>query len=583
MASLASARASGLVSSCTEASLRAALFGGGVVTFSNDCAITISQLIVISQAETTIDANGHNVTISGGNATALFDVSTNLTLRGLNLINGASPSAGAALYIRSDAVVIANGCLFAGNSVKAANGHSGDNGTTTDTTGTDGSAGMPGASALGGAIYNQGTLALGKCTFTTNSATAGSGGSGGSGGAGNGAFQLGGNGGDGGQGGAALGGAVYNLGDLTLMNCTFSTNSALGGNGGAGGTAGTGTNPGTPGNGGAGASGLGGAVYNSGNLTVLASTFSVNSALGGASATNGLKGNLSGKTGIKGGQASAGAVYNAWWAALTNCTFYTNSALGGTGGNGGNGSGTFEVPGDGGDGGDGVGGALYNLNTATVVNCTFSSSGAVGGTNGLPGTGKFTGVPGHFGASEGANIATTGPIFILMNSILAAAVSEPNAFGSFTDAGYNLSSDSVGSFGSLSFQNTDPKLSPLADNGGPTFTMAIAPNSPAVDKIPSSASPSTDQRGVPRPINGLSDIGAFEFGGSITVTNVTLSISATTNNSIQLSVTGATGLTFFVQASTNLSNWKTVSTNVAPFVFTDTVTNFPARFYQITR
>src|SRR5690348_4389214 len=56
--------AGGPVTSATEASLRAALNGGGLVTFSNDFAITISQAVVINQAATTIDAGGHNVSIS---------------------------------------------------------------------------------------------------------------------------------------------------------------------------------------------------------------------------------------------------------------------------------------------------------------------------------------------------------------------------------------------------------------------------------------------------------------------------------------------------------------------------------------
>jgi hypothetical protein len=66
----------------------------------------------------------------------------------------------------------------------------------------------------------------------------------------------------------------------------------------------------------------------------------------------------------------------------------------------------------------------------------------------------------------------------------------------------------------------DPQLGPLADNGGPTRTEALGPNSPAVD---AGASPglSSDQRGVQRPIDfpGIqdaaggdgSDIGAFEL------------------------------------------------------------------------
>jgi len=65
---------------------------------------------------------------------------------------------------------------------------------------------------------------------------------------------------------------------------------------------------------------------------------------------------------------------------------------------------------------------------------------------------------------------------------------------------------------------TDPKLGPLADNGGPTKTHALLPNSPAIDAGESLAcnQPSTklDQRGEHRPAGVACDLGAFEFGAA---------------------------------------------------------------------
>lgn len=58
----------------------------------------------------------------------------------------------------------------------------------------------------------------------------------------------------------------------------------------------------------------------------------------------------------------------------------------------------------------------------------------------------------------------------------------------------------------------DPLLSPLADNGGPTSTMALQEGSPAVDAGNASGCPATDQRGAPRPHGGGCDIGAYESG-----------------------------------------------------------------------
>ncbi|MBL0222660.1 MAG: hypothetical protein IPQ17_07980 [Xanthomonadales bacterium] len=56
------------------------------------------------------------------------------------------------------------------------------------------------------------------------------------------------------------------------------------------------------------------------------------------------------------------------------------------------------------------------------------------------------------------------------------------------------------------FANALP--APIADNGGPTQTMALPPTSPAVNAGGSAGAPATDQRGMPR--NGAVDIGAFE-------------------------------------------------------------------------
>jgi hypothetical protein len=68
----------------------------------------------------------------------------------------------------------------------------------------------------------------------------------------------------------------------------------------------------------------------------------------------------------------------------------------------------------------------------------------------------------------------------------------------------------------------DPLLGPLADNGGPTRTHALLPDSWAIDQIPAAecvdadgAPLTTDQRGEPRPVaihgpEPRCDVGAFE-------------------------------------------------------------------------
>jgi hypothetical protein len=62
----------------------------------------------------------------------------------------------------------------------------------------------------------------------------------------------------------------------------------------------------------------------------------------------------------------------------------------------------------------------------------------------------------------------------------------------------------------------DPMLGPLADNGGPTLTHALLPGSPAIDAGNNAYATDFDQRGpgFPRIVNGIIDIGAFEFQGA---------------------------------------------------------------------
>lgn len=55
-------------------------------------------------------------------------------------------------------------------------------------------------------------------------------------------------------------------------------------------------------------------------------------------------------------------------------------------------------------------------------------------------------------------------------------------------------------------------LGPLQNNGGPTATIALSPNSPAIDAGNCSGNTVTDdQRGIPRPQGEACDIGAFEY------------------------------------------------------------------------
>jgi hypothetical protein len=92
-----------------------------------------------------------------------------------------------------------------------------------------------------------------------------------------------------------------------------------------------------------------------------------------------------------------------------------------------------------------------------------------------------------------------------------------NCSGNITDGGYNLDSGTSCGFTTLnnSRSSANPRLGPLADNGGPTMTIKLLRRSPALNAIPKATNGcgteiTTDQRGVSRPQGKRCDIGAFE-------------------------------------------------------------------------
>ncbi len=173
------------------------------------------------------------------------------------------------------------------------------------------------------------------------------------------------------------------------------------------------------------------------------------------------------------------------------------------------------------DGGFSVGGALSNHFTReqTVIrNCTM--------------VGNYAGQGGNCIFNDSGGTGSSSAAMVLGNTILDDALSwepvysTPNIRndGALNSGGFNLCSDNgagvLGTIGDMI--NTDSKLDPngLQDNGGPTRTIAVSSDSPAVDRGNDAAGLGIDQRGQPRPKdfsqypnasggNG-SDIGAFE-------------------------------------------------------------------------
>ena len=80
--------------------------------------------------------------------------------------------------------------------------------------------------------------------------------------------------------------------------------------------------------------------------------------------------------------------------------------------------------------------------------------------------------------------------------------------------------------------NVDPQLGALANNGGPTETMAISLASPAYNAADSCGAVTTDQRGFTRPQVGACDLGSYESGNTTqpVVLNVTRVAANPTND-----------------------------------------------------
>ena len=167
----------------------------------------------------------------------------------------------------------------------------------------------------------------------------------------------------------------------------------------------------------------------------------------------------------------------------------------------------------------GYGGGIATGGPVQITNSTISGNSAPQRRRHLWwSTVENSTISGNSAGTSGGGIYNTSSL-IVRNTILNAGASGENIFndgGTVTSHGYNLSSDDGGGYltGPGDQINTDPLLGPLQDNGGPTFTHALLPGSPAIDAGDPSFTPPplNDQRGChfDRVFNGRIDIGSFE-------------------------------------------------------------------------
>ncbi len=293
------------------------------------------------------------------------------------------------------------------------------------------------------------------------------------------------------------GGGIANAGTLTLTNSTVSHNGA---------------SSLAPSN--------GGGIWNTGTLSVVNSTISGNEASSGGGIANIGTLTLTNST-ISGNFASGSGGFGAF-----------DNVAGGGGGieNTGFGSVTIRDSTLSGNSAENVGikrssgGGVDNsgFGTMRVINSTITGNSAANG-GGISNT-SFSGLTltdstiSDNSAAFGGGIYAPGTTMTFGNTSSTASIfANPNGgnvLGTFISLGHNLFSDTPDvTLDPTDQTNVDPRLGPLADNGGPTFTQALLPGSPAVDAGVAIPGVTADQRGVSRSLDTAPDIGAFEAVG----------------------------------------------------------------------
>jgi CSLREA domain-containing protein len=279
------------------------------------------------------------------------------------------------------------------------------------------------------------------------------------------------------------GGAIYNSGTLAVIGSTFTGNAA--------------------------SASYGGSIYNDtgGMLTVTSSTFDGNNAIWGGGITNNGMATMTVTSSAFSGNSAfyGGGIWNNGMATMTvtNSILSANSAhVSGGIDNAGTLSMTNSTLTDNVSSfSESSGGGMCNSRTLTVINSTFAENSAASGGGGIYNSGTLT----------------------LTNSIIANSTSGGDCvnIGAVTGS-HNLIKDADQACGLTNGDHgnligVDPRLGPLAlnGNGGSTLTYLPLAGSPAInngDNTPDQVGgcPTVDQRGVARPQGGACDIGAVE-------------------------------------------------------------------------
>jgi hypothetical protein len=219
---------------------------------------------------------------------------------------------------------------------------------------------------------------------------------------------------------------------------------------------------------------------------------------------------------------AGGGIYSYNRVTVTRSTIANNRADAGVGGGIFNANGTLIVKSStlsGNVAANNAGGGVENYDTAILVDDTITKNRAQNGggidTDGISTTLNAVTIARNTSTSTGGGIDEETTPVTLRNSLIALNSTTgvgPDCYDTVTpSAGHNLigdTTDCTGIFGPSThdFTNVNPRIAQLANNGGPTKTIALRRHSKAINHAGSDA-PKRDQRGVKR---HDPDIGAFE-------------------------------------------------------------------------
>jgi hypothetical protein len=266
------------------------------------------------------------------------------------------------------------------------------------------------------------------------------------------------------------GGGVLNYGTLSLTDVAVQDSTAPGGGGG---------------------------IYNGGRLTLLDSLVENNTA------------------GTPSASGRGGGILNSGLLTIVDSAVVSNHTLSG-----------------------GHGGGIFSLNSLSLTNTLVAANVASGAGGGIANQGQLTlfnctVADNQANLGGGLGVTPGGSPVHLTNTIVAGNTANggPDIAGATASSTYNLVGNGTGASGltdgldgnqvGTAANPIDPLLGVMQTNGGPTPSLALLPGSPATDAGTNSGVPATDQRGFRRVVNGVADIGAYEYQPPATTTTLT--------------------------------------------------------------